>query len=64
MAAGSIGITNNLRVIRNARHFWFRLGFVFTVQWIRLGGSVAHTLIGRYKHRIIWRSNECHMRVF
>ncbi|MDW1630930.1 hypothetical protein R7O13_23090, partial [Vibrio sp. Y176] len=24
------------------------LGFVFTVVWIRLGGSVAHTLMRRY----------------
>lgn len=24
------------------------LGFVFTVAWFRLGGSVAHTLMRRY----------------
>ncbi|MDE1337676.1 hypothetical protein, partial [Vibrio aestuarianus] len=24
------------------------LGFVFTVAWIRYGGSVAHTLVRRY----------------
>ncbi len=28
--------------------FILSLGFVFTVAWFRLGGSVAHTLMRRY----------------
>lgn len=34
--------------IRNAWHFWFESVLVFTAQWFRCGGSVAHYLIGRY----------------
>ncbi|WP_226422269.1 hypothetical protein, partial [Vibrio sp. E14] len=35
-------LTKRLRQIRNARHFWFALNLVFTAQWFRLGGNVAH----------------------
>ena len=28
------------------------LGFVFTVVWLRCGGSVAHTLMRRYVKRV------------
>ncbi len=41
------GITNNLRGIPNAWHFASTSILVFTVQCVRLGGSVAHPLIGR-----------------
>ncbi len=41
-------ITKRLRQIRNAWHSQFKLSFVFTVQWIRLSGSVAHYLTRRY----------------
>ncbi|EGQ8146212.1 hypothetical protein F3533_23005 [Vibrio parahaemolyticus] len=41
-------ITNNLRGIPNAWHFASTSILVFTVQCVRLGGSVAHPLIGRY----------------
>ncbi|NNN49596.1 hypothetical protein FKN12_17160 [Vibrio sp. 2-2(8)] len=34
--------------IRNAWHFWFESVLVFTAQWFRCGGRVAHYLIGRY----------------
>ncbi|HAS6475630.1 TPA: hypothetical protein GRR63_23180 [Vibrio parahaemolyticus] len=33
--------------IRNAWHFWFESVLVFTAQWFRCGGRVAHYLIGR-----------------
>ncbi|EGR2919132.1 DUF3265 domain-containing protein [Vibrio parahaemolyticus] len=41
-------ITNNLRGIPNAWHFASTSILVVTVQCFRLGGSVAHPLIGRY----------------
>ncbi|EGQ9547165.1 hypothetical protein E4J49_24625, partial [Vibrio parahaemolyticus] len=41
-------ITINLRGILNAWHFASTSILVFTVQYVRLGGSVAHPLIGRY----------------
>ena len=41
-------LTKRLRQIRNARHFRFTLNLVFTAQWFRLGGSVAHYLTRRY----------------
>nr|WP_139299214.1 DUF3265 domain-containing protein [Vibrio vulnificus] len=44
-------LTKHLRVIPNAWHFVFALGFVFMVQWFRFGGSVAHTLMRRYEYK-------------
>lgn len=44
----STSITKRLRQIRNAWQFQFKLGFVFTAQWFRLGGDVAHYLTRRY----------------
>ncbi|WP_100754553.1 hypothetical protein, partial [Vibrio salilacus] len=41
-------LTKRLRQIRNARHFQFALNLVFTAQWFRLGGNVAHYLTRRY----------------
>ncbi|CAH8239553.1 conserved hypothetical protein [Vibrio aestuarianus] len=41
-------LTRRLRQIRNARHFRFALNLVFTAQWFRLGGNVAHYLTQRY----------------
>ncbi|XKV02148.1 DUF3265 domain-containing protein [Vibrio vulnificus] len=41
-------MTKRLRQIRNAWHFWFESAIVFTAQWFRLGGSVAHYLTRRY----------------
>jgi len=40
-------LTKRLRQIRNARHFRFALNLVFTAQWFRLGGNVAHYLTRR-----------------
>ncbi len=37
-------LTKRLRQIPNAWHFQFKSVFVFTGQWFRLGGSVAHYL--------------------
>ncbi|WP_216639398.1 hypothetical protein, partial [Vibrio salilacus] len=48
-------LTKRLRQIRNARHFWFALNLVFTAQWFRLGGNVAHYLTRRYAY---WLSLE------
>ncbi|MBS9917069.1 hypothetical protein J4H10_22050, partial [Vibrio alginolyticus] len=39
--------TKRLRQIRNAWHFRFALNLVFTAQWFRLGGGVAHYLTRR-----------------
>lgn len=41
-------ITKRSRRIPNAWHFGFAFNFVFTAQWFRLGGSVAHHLTRRY----------------
>ncbi|MCS0356610.1 DUF3265 domain-containing protein [Vibrio diabolicus] len=41
-------ITRRLRQIRNAWHFWFALNLVFTAQWFRFSGGVAHYLTRRY----------------
>ncbi|HAS8438922.1 TPA: DUF3265 domain-containing protein [Vibrio vulnificus] len=41
-------MTKRLRQIRNAWHFEFESAIVFTAQWFRLGGSVAHYLTRRY----------------
>ncbi|WP_235652741.1 hypothetical protein [Vibrio anguillarum] len=38
--------------IRNAWHFWFESVLVFTAQWFRCGGRVAHYLIGRYATQV------------
>ncbi|QLE27528.1 DUF3265 domain-containing protein [Vibrio parahaemolyticus] len=40
-------LTKRLRRIPNAWHFWFDPAFVFTAQWFRSGGSVAHHLTRR-----------------
>ncbi|MDN3617248.1 hypothetical protein [Vibrio gallaecicus] len=42
-----------LRQIPNARHFYFKLSLVITVQWFRLGGCVAHYLTRRYTKGVI-----------
>ncbi|CAH1588793.1 hypothetical protein THOB06_480007 [Vibrio rotiferianus] len=39
---------NKFKQIRNAWHFRFESALVFTAQWFRLGGGVAHYLIWRY----------------
>ncbi|EGQ8107645.1 hypothetical protein I7096_005088 [Vibrio parahaemolyticus] len=41
-------ITKRLRRIPNAWHFRFDSALVFTAQWFRYGGSVAHHLTRRY----------------
>ncbi|TOH98386.1 hypothetical protein CGI39_24445 [Vibrio parahaemolyticus] len=41
-------ITKRLRQIRNAWHFSFALTLVFTEQWFRFSGGVAHYLTRRY----------------
>ncbi len=41
-------ITKRLRQIRNAWHSRFKLSFVFTVRWFKLGVGVAHYLTRRY----------------
>ncbi|PXB14558.1 hypothetical protein CXR47_25305 [Vibrio parahaemolyticus] len=41
-------ITKRLRRIPNVWHFRFDSVLVFTAQWFRLGGSVAHHLTRRY----------------
>ncbi len=46
-------LTKRLRQIRNARHFRFALNLVFTAQWFRLGGNVAHYLTRRYKLSVV-----------
>ncbi len=43
-----IHITKRLRQIRNARQFRFYLAFVFTAQWFKYSGGVAHYLTRRY----------------
>ncbi|MGF1828742.1 DUF3265 domain-containing protein [Photobacterium angustum] len=40
-------LTNNLRVIQHAWHFWFGLSLVITVAKTKCCGRVLHTLIGR-----------------
>ena len=46
-------LTKRLRQIRNAGHFRFALKLVFTAQWLRLGGSVAHYLTRRYTANLL-----------
>ncbi|TOI32916.1 DUF3265 domain-containing protein [Vibrio parahaemolyticus] len=41
-------MTKRLRRIHNAWHFWFVSTYVFTAQWLRLGGRVVHHLTRRY----------------
>ncbi|QET62382.1 DUF3265 domain-containing protein [Vibrio parahaemolyticus] len=41
-------LTKRLRRIHNAWHFRFKISFVFTVQWFRLGGRVVHHLTRHY----------------
>ncbi|EGQ9275354.1 hypothetical protein FWP36_25165, partial [Vibrio parahaemolyticus] len=48
-------ITRRLRRIHNAWHFRFALNLVFTAQWFRFGGRVAHHLTRRY---VIFSSSE------
>ncbi|MCR9600007.1 DUF3265 domain-containing protein [Vibrio alginolyticus] len=40
-------MTNCSRGIHNAWYFRFKISFVFTVQWFRLGGRVVHHLTRR-----------------
>ncbi|TOL55043.1 hypothetical protein CGH95_22415 [Vibrio parahaemolyticus] len=47
----SVNITKRLRGILNAWHFQFDSVLVFTAQWFRLGGGVAHPLTRRYARR-------------
>ncbi|EGQ9702205.1 DUF3265 domain-containing protein [Vibrio kanaloae] len=44
---GNSQLTRRLRRIPNAWHFWFDSALVFTAQWFRSGGSVAHHLTRR-----------------
>ncbi len=46
-------ITKRLRRIPNAWHFRFDSVLVFTAQWFRLGGSVAHHLTRRYDTTVL-----------
>ncbi|GAB7220828.1 hypothetical protein VoSk93_00390 [Vibrio owensii] len=48
---GLVGITKHLRVIRNAWHSRFESALVFTAQWVRVSGGVAHYLTRRYAFR-------------
>ncbi|QEL41862.1 DUF3265 domain-containing protein [Vibrio parahaemolyticus] len=41
-------MTKRLRRIHNAWHFRFDSNFVFTAQWVKLGGRVVHHLTRRY----------------
>ncbi|NIY94529.1 DUF3265 domain-containing protein [Vibrio diazotrophicus] len=41
-------MTNNLRVIRHAWHFYYALVFVILMVCGNIGIGVPHTLIGRY----------------
>ncbi|NOJ20872.1 DUF3265 domain-containing protein [Vibrio jasicida] len=43
-----IQLTKRLRQIPNAWHFRFDSTLVFTGQWFRSGGGVAHYLTRRY----------------
>ncbi|ASO30933.1 hypothetical protein CG015_17055 [Vibrio anguillarum] len=45
-------MTKRLRQIRNAWHFGYELAFVFTAQWFRSGGNVAHYLTRRYATQV------------
>ncbi|MFW1262059.1 hypothetical protein ACEV74_24095, partial [Vibrio parahaemolyticus] len=51
-------ITNNLRVIQHAWHFWYAVVLGVESGLRRLGHCVLHTLIGRYVffqyQRIYW----------
>ncbi len=44
-------ITKRLRQIRNAWHSRFESALVFTAQWVRVSGGVAHYLTRRYVNR-------------
>ncbi|ELV8578906.1 DUF3265 domain-containing protein [Vibrio vulnificus] len=57
-------MTRRLSGIHAAWHFWFAVSFGGESGVRKLGLCGIHPLTRRYKHRIIWRSNECHMRVF
>ncbi|EGQ9799435.1 hypothetical protein FWP36_24295, partial [Vibrio parahaemolyticus] len=53
-------ITRRLRRIHNAWHFRFALNLVFTAQWFRFGGRVAHHLTRRYNSKeTIWIHIHC-----
>ncbi|TBT61689.1 hypothetical protein D5E72_24605 [Vibrio parahaemolyticus] len=62
-------ITKRLRRIHNAWHFWFVSTYVFTAQWLGLGGRVVHHLTRRYvlrgKNGILYKKNrESPSRIF
>ncbi len=45
-------LTKRLRQIRNAWQFWFESALVFTAQWLKSDGGVAHYLTRRYATRV------------
>ncbi|EGR2724449.1 DUF3265 domain-containing protein [Vibrio parahaemolyticus] len=57
-------MTRRSRGIHAAWHFWYAVGFGGESGLRKVGLCGIHPLTQRYKHRVIWRSNECHMRVF
>ncbi len=50
----NVAHNNKFKQIRNAWHFFFESASVFTAQWFRLGGGVAHYLIWRYVFEGNW----------
>ncbi|EGR0923797.1 hypothetical protein EIB96_14320 [Vibrio parahaemolyticus] len=52
-------MTKRLRRIRNAWHSRFALNSVFTAQWFRFCGSVAHHLTRRYMQ---WRTKRWNLK--
>lgn len=50
-------LTKRSRGILNAWHFQFDSVLVFTAQWFRFGGGVAHPLTRRYAFQEWIRSN-------
>ncbi|HCH2828431.1 TPA: DUF3265 domain-containing protein [Vibrio parahaemolyticus] len=46
-------MTNNLRVIQHAWHFWYAVVLGVESGLRRLGHCVLHTLIGRYNSFVI-----------
>ncbi|MBT0101394.1 DUF3265 domain-containing protein [Vibrio alginolyticus] len=53
-------MTNCLRVIRNAWHFYYAFILVFKVVCGDFGNCVAHTLTGRYTiRRESWEIYQC-----
>ncbi len=49
-------ITKRSRRIHNAWQFWFVSTLVFTAQWVRFGGRVAHHLTRRYVIGATWKN--------